>query len=79
VLVANALWRQRFADRALGWSLRLGMTMTIVGAMMGGCDHCGEIAAAIGIEVKEVYNAMKRLDRRVAAVSRRMVEVESSL
>ena len=51
----------------------------IVGAMMGGCDHCGEIAAAIGIEVKEVYNAMKRLDRRVAAVSRRMVEVESSL
>jgi hypothetical protein len=51
----------------------------IVGAMMGGCDHCGEIAAAIGIEVKEVYNAMKRLDRRVASVSRKMVEVESSL
>jgi hypothetical protein len=46
----------------------------IVGAMMGGCDHCGEIAAVVGIEVKEVYNAMKRLDRRVASVSRRMVE-----
>jgi hypothetical protein len=46
----------------------------IVGAMMGGCDHCGEIADAVGIEVKEVYNAMKRLDRRVASVSRRIVD-----
>jgi hypothetical protein len=44
----------------------------IVGAMLGGCDHCGEIAAAVGIEVREVYNAMKRLDRRVASVSRRL-------
>jgi hypothetical protein len=44
----------------------------VVGAMLGGCDHCGEIAAAVGIEVREVYNAMKRLDRRVASVSRRL-------
>ena len=36
VLVAVALWRQRFQDRALGWALRLGMTITIVGAMTGG-------------------------------------------
>jgi hypothetical protein len=36
VAVAVALWRHRFADRALGWALRLGMTMTIVGAMTGG-------------------------------------------
>jgi len=35
VAVAIALWRQRFADRALGWALRLGMTLTIVGAMTG--------------------------------------------
>jgi hypothetical protein len=46
----------------------------IVGAMLGGCDHCGEIAAAVGIEVREVYNAMKRLDRRVASVSRRIAD-----
>jgi hypothetical protein len=46
----------------------------IVGAMLKGCDHCGEIADAVGIEVKEVYNAMKRLDRRVASVSRRLVD-----
>ena len=35
VAVAVALWRQRFTDRLLGWSLRLGMTLTIVGALTG--------------------------------------------
>jgi hypothetical protein len=34
--VAVALWRQTFADRAMGWALRLGMTITIVGALTGG-------------------------------------------
>jgi hypothetical protein len=36
VAVAVALWRRPFADRARGWALRLGMTMTIVGALSGG-------------------------------------------
>jgi len=36
IVVAVALWRQQFTDRALGWALRLGMTITIVGAMSGG-------------------------------------------
>lgn len=35
VAVAVALWRQHFADRSLGWALRLGMTLTILGAMTG--------------------------------------------
>ncbi|HMG22165.1 MAG TPA: hypothetical protein VK607_12630 [Kofleriaceae bacterium] len=35
VAVAVALWRQRFTDRPLGWALRLGMTLTIVGASTG--------------------------------------------
>ena len=35
VAAAVALWRQRFTDRALGWALRLGMTLTIVGASTG--------------------------------------------
>jgi hypothetical protein len=35
VAVAVALWRQRFTDRSLGWALRLGMTLTIVGALTG--------------------------------------------
>lgn len=36
VAVAAALWRRRFADRALGWAFRFGMTLTIVGALTGG-------------------------------------------
>jgi hypothetical protein len=36
VLVLIALWRERFADRALGWSLRLGLMVTILGASTGG-------------------------------------------
>jgi len=35
VAVAVALWRQRFTDRPLGWALRLGMTLTILGALIG--------------------------------------------
>ena len=35
VSVAVALWRQRFSDRSLGWALRLGMTLTIAGALTG--------------------------------------------
>jgi hypothetical protein len=34
--VAVALWRQRFADAALGWALRLAMVLTIAGASTGG-------------------------------------------
>jgi hypothetical protein len=36
IAVAWALWRQHFEDVALGWALRLGMTITIVGAFTGG-------------------------------------------
>ena len=37
VAVAVALWRERaFADRAMGWAMRIGMTLTIVGAATGG-------------------------------------------
>jgi hypothetical protein len=35
VAVAVALWRQRFTDRSLGWALRLGMTLTLFGALTG--------------------------------------------
>lgn len=36
IAVAVALWRHRFADAALGWALRLGITISIVGASIGG-------------------------------------------
>lgn len=35
VAVAVALWRQTFTDRALGWALRLGMTLAVAGAFIG--------------------------------------------
>jgi len=35
VAVAIAFWRQNFEDRALGWALRLGMTIAIIGAFSG--------------------------------------------
>ena len=34
--VTVALWRQTFTDRAMGWALRLGMTLAVVGASVGG-------------------------------------------
>jgi hypothetical protein len=34
--VTIALFRQPFTDRALGWALRLGMALTVVGASTGG-------------------------------------------
>jgi hypothetical protein len=36
VAVAVAVWRQPFADRAMGWALRLGLAITIIGASTGG-------------------------------------------
>jgi len=36
VWVSVALWRQRFEDRAMGWAVRLGMTITIIGGLSGG-------------------------------------------
>ena len=36
IAVATALWRQEFEDQALGWALRLGMAITIIGAFSGG-------------------------------------------
>jgi hypothetical protein len=36
IAVVVALWRQPFEDEALGWALRLGLSITIIGAMSGG-------------------------------------------
>jgi hypothetical protein len=35
IFVVIALWRQRFGDDALAWALRLGMTITLLGAATG--------------------------------------------
>ena len=39
--VAIALWRSQFADAAMGWALRAGMTITIMGASVGGLMTAG--------------------------------------
>jgi hypothetical protein len=36
VFVAVALWRERFEDRAMGWALRLGVTISLIGSASGG-------------------------------------------
>jgi hypothetical protein len=36
IAVGAALWRQTFQDRALGWALRFGLIITIIGASTGG-------------------------------------------
>jgi len=36
IAVAATFWRQRFEDPAMGWALRLGMIITIVGALSAG-------------------------------------------
>ena len=36
IAIAVALWRQPFGDRALGWALRLGLSITILGASSAG-------------------------------------------
>lgn len=41
VAVAVALWRQPFADAVMGWALRWGMTLTIVGAFVGAVMTAG--------------------------------------
>jgi hypothetical protein len=49
IAVAIALWREEFEDRALGWALRLGMIITIIGAFSGALmtrPTAGQLAAA---------------------------------
>jgi hypothetical protein len=35
-VLAVAVWRQHFADAPMGWALRAGLTLTIIGALVGG-------------------------------------------
>ena len=35
VVLAVAIWRARFADRAVGWAFKLGLTISILGASSG--------------------------------------------
>jgi hypothetical protein len=45
---------------------------SIIQAIRKGCDKSSEIAAATGIDIQNVYKATKRLDRKLAAVQKRL-------
>ena len=47
IAVAVALWRTSFADRAMGWALRFGMTLTICGAFTGALMTTGPTEAQL--------------------------------
>jgi hypothetical protein len=60
IAVAVALWRERFEDAALGWALRLGMIVSIVGASSGGlmtAPTTAQLEAARGGERLTVVGA----------------------
>jgi DNA-directed RNA polymerase specialized sigma24 family protein len=50
----------------------------IIQAMRQGHHKAGEIATVLGIAVTEVYNAMKRLDRKIVRVRQQVVETLAS-
>lgn len=47
----------------------------VIEAMLLGNDKADRIASATGLNIREVYNAMKRLDRKAARVSIQMNEL----
>jgi hypothetical protein len=60
IAVAVALWRNQFQDKALGWALRFGMVLTIVGALTGGLmtrPTAAQLAAARSGELMKIAGA----------------------
>ncbi len=50
----------------------------MIGAMQAGCGKAGDIAEVLGIPVTEVYNAMKRLDRKIVRTREQLQEQGAS-
>jgi hypothetical protein len=51
----------------------------VLEAMMDGCEKPAEISEAKGIPVKDVYNAVKRMDRKLELVRKRLAEDQAAL
>lgn len=54
------------------------LLMSVLEAMMDGYDKPAEISDHKGIPVKDVYNAAKRMDRKLESVRKRLAEEQSS-
>lgn len=72
---------EEIGDRAIGMLMEESradpVLARVLEAMLSGEEKAGRIAEVVGVEVKEVYNAMKRLDRKVAQVFGRMKNADS--
>lgn len=81
---AVLLHKERHEREAQGLQLLLDaaqddpLVAQIIHAMRQGHHKAGEIAAVLGIAVTEVYNAMKRLDRKIVRVRQQVVETLAS-
>lgn len=69
-------------DRALGMLVDEcgddSVLMVVLEAMMDGYEKSGEISKHKGIPVKDVYNASKRLDRKLEIVRKRIAEEQNA-
>ncbi|MBS1808800.1 MAG: hypothetical protein JST84_11455 [Acidobacteria bacterium] len=52
--------------------------LKVIAAKLEGYEKSSEIAERIEVEVKEVYKATKRFDRKVAEVDRKLKEIEAA-
>jgi len=68
-LALKLLWKESESDPIL---------IRILEAILDGNDKADRIAAATGLNIREVYNAMKRLDRKAARVSSQIELTTSS-
>ena len=80
----TALIRQEDAaleDRALGWLIDEcsddEILINVLEAKMDGVDTPAEISKAKGISIKDVYNATKRLDRKLERVRERIASEQN--
>jgi DNA-directed RNA polymerase specialized sigma24 family protein len=48
------------------------LVLRMIQSMQGGCEKPGDIATTLGIPVSDVYNAMKRLERKIVRVRQRL-------
>jgi hypothetical protein len=80
---AGLLWKEEeeLNERALKMLVEESkddpVLVRVLEAMLSGEDKAGRIADATGIKVRDVYNAMKRLDRKATQVSARIKGIGS--
>jgi DNA-directed RNA polymerase specialized sigma24 family protein len=70
----QAAYEDRVLQHLLGVSEDDPLVTQIIQAMQDGHDKPSEVATALGVPVSDVYNAMKRLDRKMMGVRQTLQE-----